>query len=754
MQRLHEYHGDRSGSLNLHTYRMITASPAAPITRIFLVHNGLNELDRLGFYHDLASYLIADNPDVACILRPFPGHLTRAPYDAVYYAETPLQRYLWDGSHLFQQFVRYMVETRWFLSALCRPSQYGSCTGTGLLGQGDDQAAADLSVQDLARAMRGEFESMNVASIEALSKIPEDQGNVRSPEPVPDAEVFEETIRSLRRAFHPPGDNHAAERPEPSLHAVGYSIGGFAAQSVFMSWPSLVASCSTLLSGGALRELTPTAFADPEEWQTVLHSLRYELDDWMLRCEHDGQHGEIAGMPPVLFRSFQRTFYEVFQQEYRGSHRTRLAAFRRRMLFIVGGDDPVVRPQSVLESGPPGGSNLVQIGGLGHFLGSKPKGDEEDEQRRFWLPEVGKLIYRFSREADEQQLVTRNDLLMDAAPLAAGTASAGHRNGMPKRLREQDILDLPQEGALSAELFGGFLDDTLARLDDEHLSRLIICRNELPEVMLDEPTVYDRARAFHYDDMSIASYRRSTARRHDALMKHASQAVVILPWNAKRLVEYLDPWHGFPSQSETAAGYKSSPMRAGVWPAFLRTLTDFEQQVRAGGAGRDAVKVFDGRKDLRLNNGMSSAAKALILQQRESAPDHKLSVPSLPDCWIWLAPSFFGLGEGAMPTSAAMATEQFIKRIMSLHTTSSGEPSQDGDQPLNISAALRDNEIRVITISRARYNPRYRGRLVVNPNAVKQILTHVALCLASARSLRKWREQESDWFVKVADWRQ
>jgi hypothetical protein len=98
----------------------------------------------------------------------------------------------------------------------------------------------------------------------------------------------------------------------------------------------------------------------------------------------------------------------------------------------------------------------------------------------------------------------------------------------------------------------------------------------------------------------------------------------------------------------------------------------------------------------------------------------------------------------------AGATERFIKGITSLHSTASDRPDQDGGPPLNLSTALSEGEIRVITISRARYNPRFRGRLMVNPNAVKQVLTHVALCLASARSLQTWRKRESDWFAGIA----
>src|ERR1044072_7180447 len=139
-----------------------------------------------------------------------------------------------------------------------------------------------------------------------------------------------------------------------------------------MSLSFLIASCSTLLAGGPLRDLAPPAFAHPEEWQTVLHSLRYELDDLLMTRgddDADVRHSEF-GLQPGLFGVFKRVFYEVFQQEYKGSYQPRLGSFRHRMLFVVGGNDPVVTPRSVLDSAPEGGLNLLEIGGLGHFLGA------------------------------------------------------------------------------------------------------------------------------------------------------------------------------------------------------------------------------------------------------------------------------------------------------------------------------------------------------------------------------------------------
>jgi hypothetical protein len=66
------------------------------------------------------------------------------------------------------------------------------------------------------------------------------------------------------------------------------------------------------------------------------------------------------------------------------------------MLFIVGGNDPIVQPRNVLDSAPPGGINMLEIAGLGHFIGGKPDSRDETRQRRYWMPEMGGVIDRFA----------------------------------------------------------------------------------------------------------------------------------------------------------------------------------------------------------------------------------------------------------------------------------------------------------------------------------------------------------------------
>ena len=553
----------------MHTYRILTShTPPAKISRIYLFYNGLNELDRMGLYYQLASEIIASakadaNPDtpadVACILRPFPGHLTRARF--AQFAEEPLHRYLWDGSYLFSQFLRHMIETQWFVSAIVRRSRYRSPSGAELLAESENPGKhSRLDSTFLVKEITKQWEQLNGASTKAIDLARQADEEAEGFKDRP-SEAFGAAIDSLRNVLKldewPDLGGELTNNgydEEPSLHVVGYSLGGFSAQAVFMSWPFVISSCSTLLSGGALRELSPTAFAHAEEWQTVLHSLRYELDEGMLNGRYQLGDGQLAaGMDRELFHHFQRTFYEVFEQEYRGSYETRVEAFRQRMLFIVGGDDPIVRPNSVLDSAPAGGVNLLEIGGLGHFIGGNPRGDEERQQRRFWLPEVGRLVARFSLEATARHWEQRADNWLNKG-LNVGSQRHDRRNepnpkimaphqrrdAIVKLMSDRERLELPGDGALASSQFASCLNDLLARQhgDVHHSGYLLLLRNEIPTILLPTRAIQRRARALYHDDRHIIEYCREVAARAEAF-EDMTHTVMIIPWNAYKVMKHL-----------------------------------------------------------------------------------------------------------------------------------------------------------------------------------------------------------------------
>jgi hypothetical protein len=758
LQRLNEHHVKLGPSENFHTYRILqAASPEQrhPLQRIFLMHTGLNELDNFGLYYELAGHLISREPATTVIVRPFPGHLTRYPFQG--FAETPLDRYLWDGSQLFRQFLRYMIETQWLLSALARRTSYRCASGANLLAEGESAAVSRLDTAYLASCMREAWARMHAHSVAAMDAAQRDQQQAPQVNPVvPPDSFFVDAISSLRALLNLESDypgttgELGSNEPEPAVHVLGYSLGGFTAQSVFMSWPFLVASCITLLAGGPLHELAPTEFAHPEEWQTVLHTLRYELDDRLLALAADGPvlapksdsgSATVAGIDLELFTYLKRTFYEVFEQAYRGSAQTRLIAFRRRMLFVVGGNDPVVQPRSVIDSAPPGGVNLLEVGALGHFLGKEPSGYEERHQRTFWLPEIAALIHRFADTAAQmhtnERPLTWFDMEMSEPLLPRGQWEAAFHGVPPAeddrrqrrasdrvaRLAATELSAMDGDGSLSQPLFERCLDDLLARIARRDAPTrqgiVFILRNEIPAMLQHPSTIRETAAALYHDDVGIVRYAHGVATRRDVVSECIDRVCLILPANAARMMHQLDALPGYPSQSESAGSHVPTRLTAAErWAYCVKTLNALSQ-----GPGRHSVRVFDGHTPVPGSRASDRMHQLLGRARGETGNEEVNVVAGLPDCWVWMSREFLCLPEQTRLTAETAIEE--LPRAVVLHT-------QDREALLE---QLRHDQVRLIGVSHARFNPRFRGRLVVDPRIARRLLVHVAICVAMSEPL-------------------
>ena len=386
--------------INYHTMRLLCrpssdqARPAKRIERIYLFHNGLNEIDRFRFYYRLADLLMQDEHS-ACVIRPMPGHLTRCPFPGEY-AETPLDRYLEDAGDLFRQFLRFMVETQWLLSALVPIPSYRVVAGLDLLGENSRVRASRANSHILAGEILKAWQSASEASPSNARGLTVDPKHIeRSVDTIRDLIGWEHT--QIRKNGRPPED----ALPPPALHAIGYSLGGYLAQSVFFTWPFAVSSCTTIGSGGPLRDVALTAFAHPEEWQTVMYALKFEIGSAMLQrriVRSPTKNGDylIAGINEDYYGFFDRIFNEVFLQDFRGPYRQRVSEYGPRLLFVLGGRDPVISTRSVLESSPPEGINMMQIANLSHFPWEK-----EREWRDFWLPQVARVVGAFSDHTEK-----------------------------------------------------------------------------------------------------------------------------------------------------------------------------------------------------------------------------------------------------------------------------------------------------------------------------------------------------------------
>lgn len=789
IQRLHSFNrvsGRRSEVA--HTYRVLT-EPDRKIApkRIFLLHNGLNETFNVRTYYRLAGYLIASNPDVACIIRPFPGHIWRFPYRR--FAESPLDRYLWDGSHLFRQYLRFMAETRWFLSALVRRSRYRLPSGTSLVAENELRVMSRLDIEVLPGKIRDEYEAMHAISDEKLKQMEKDtesklwRASASAISPVPDEEEFVAGVKAIRDRLHLSAAYSAEystdDKDDPEIHAIGYSLGGFAAQSVFMAWPWAIDSCTTLLSGGALRDLAPTEFAHPEEWQTVLHSLRYELDDAMMdgrfthwkleRGEHKRDKDETAGMETELFLYFKRTFYEVFAQEYRGSFQSRASAFKNRLLFVVGGNDTIVRPQSVLDAAPSDGINMLSIGGLGHFFGEKTQADQES----FWLPVVASLVGTFADRASQIEKRNRADSWLPRKMFLDDEDLDDALSEGLSPLSETDRLEIAGDGALPSRLFQRCLDDMLWRqtrdpkssnavdsndsndsTEDDHAGApiqkrsslvqasrkvksrptgaLFVLRNEVPTMLLDGQSIMERAAVLNHDDSSIATFARSVLSRKKALNENSKHVYIVLPWNLRNVMQTMDAIPGHPSQGEGMQGQRrddklSSKQR---WEICS---TNFARIVEKH--GEDAIRIFSGNMD----PGRITDVENLEMLCASAEPVD--IIPSMPDLWVWASSKFLlhdVENDGDWDEVEFKTIQGRLNRVVATL-----KQTREWDQ------WLRSDHLRVVQVSRARYNPRFRGRILATGNRVGVAMHHAALCLSTSAKFtvagfdrHEWDNQE------------
>jgi pimeloyl-ACP methyl ester carboxylesterase len=750
LQRLHEHHVNLGVSENFHSYRVLRGaieegSDRARVSRIFLMHTGLNERTGMGLYYRLASQLIERDPDTVCIVRPFPGHLTRYPFQA--FGETPLDYYLWDGSHLFRQFIRFMLETQWFLSVIARRSTYRCAAGANLLAENEEPGESRLDTTHLAEAMRNDWRRLYDASATtAKAEKPLIQPNRPEINDELDAiEPFAAPIRELRGVLNLdddyPGQDGSLEDGneivEPALHVLGYSLGGFTAQSVFMSWPFLISSCSTVLAGGALRELAPTGFADPEEWQTVLHSLRYELDDRLMSGSIGLEKEATAGIDRGLFTYLKRTFYEVFQQEYRGSIQTRYEAFRQRMLFIVGGDDPVVRPESVLQSGPKGGLNLLEVGGLGHFLGESRDDKAEQQRQNFWVPEMGSLIHRFADNAAEESHKERPFTWFDAdmaKPILtleqwneefAATPGSETEAATVRRLSPAEVVKIGDQGALPGELFERCLDDLLCRVSGPEKGVLFILRNEVPTVMLPPAAIRESAAAHYHDDLSVVRYCHGVTARREKMRERMERICLVLPANAASIMRRMDIHRAYPTQAESAGGRVAKRLEHAqdwadqVWLTSIDRCFDLTRLRDA----KDSIRMFDGNP---LLAGLESkqVAPLLELAEKQAHENHLDRVASMPDCWIWIPQKILPSQKSELTVGTGI--DELVR--LASYACMSDEAALD---------AIQDGQIRMVSVSRARYNPRFRGRLIVDGGEARRLLLHAALCVGLSSAVRE-----------------
>jgi pimeloyl-ACP methyl ester carboxylesterase len=703
INRKAEY-GKRLTRPNMHTIRVLRRPESTGVSRLFILHNGLNEADDMKFYYRLADWLLRahesrpPNQGAACLIMPFPGHLTHFSFHGPF-SETPLSRYLNDSGELFRQFLRHMIGIRWLLGMVADSNAKDWMVGAKML------KAHAFETEDLAKEILVESDALFSASrkrlenTEAIRKKEKDTEQFSNLDPgeVTTVDQIATTIKLLRSALMR-GDS-AKDTPPLRVHVVGYSLGGFVAQSVFFAWPQIVSSCTTICSGGAISALSPTAFAHPEEWQSVLHSLRPELSNSMLqgRLGDDYRKGPapvsmVAGMPLRRFGYFQRIFEQVFLQEDRGSYKERLSEYGLRMLFVSGGEDPIVPPTNILDASPEEGITMLSVAGMTHFLNQDPRGarkDREKDQRDFWLPEAGGLIARAAIRAEQIHLDER--------------ASAEKFKEKRVRKRRVPAVRMPLDDTLSSsEAFESALDWVLDTVTDEN-GWLLVCRNALPAAFI-HPTYFTRwGKGLHHHDVRVQQYAAGLRRRAHVLDAVRSRTTLIVP-------EQLEHWFihltaQFDAHSDAPSGRMTTEeTRERIWKGFEKRWWECTRQFNP--EERDSDDEFD-------RSGLDRT-----MATWQDVDEQYLDVTHLPDVWI-----------GIHPESKSMYSAPHQPRKKAHEAIVDGVKQMLSREPARKRVFEEDhanNLIRVVRVSGAEFNPRYRGRIETSKTSAKGLLARCA----------------------------
>lgn len=746
------------GRSNFHTFRILAdlerrnkqpSSPKEPIQDVYILHNGLNETRDFDLHYQLAAEILdqATRPSL-CIIRPFPGHLTRFPYSDLF-AEKPLDTYLLDSGDLFRQFTRFMLETRWLLSILSPRISYSVITGGNLV-----QCEEWRETDKLAEAIFDEWNAMDEAA-------PEDRRRAREEGENPDVSkgAIEATIDVLRKRLLA-WSRHSEPLPtrgkeSPAIHMVGYSLGGFMAQSAFFAWPYAISGSITLFGGGELRKLSPTAFAQPEEWQSVLHSLRYELDRAMregTQSPEGPDENMVQGIDRENFEYLRRVFYEVFLQYYQGSYRTRLTEFIQRMLFVTGGHDPIVRPDNVLDAGPQEGVNLINIAGMSHFP-TKPKEKVQSHQRDFWIKQLGRIIPDFSGHADDRRLEALSRSWLDGSgttlhPLA-DQAYQEYQKELDEVGEPPTVSWVGSGSPLADRWFGKEIERICDQIGNGRQGWVLVSRNEVPPVFQTEAVMKGYAAGLHHsEDLAADEFWLATKRR-EALLNGRPRVTLMV----------------------TRFGYEGAFQEKSVAPSLFPSRSETPGVPRLSQEELDAAKAyFDGNwLDLQppavrqLSNGEFRPEQlgelgpviCQLLELEEASAATRISVRFLPDTWVGFSPELLAeLRDGDEPEDPAEARacveraiadwgkviceERIAKREWDRdheHDEEDSDPDlSEPSAPANdlLGTALKERWLTIVEFSRAGLNPRYRGLRITQRRRAGEILIHWALAYQAA----------------------
>jgi len=726
-----------------HTFRLLTAAPPGKsrIERIFLFFNGLNEIDHLGFYYDLAKVLIEPDgkacPEIACIILPFPGHLTRYPMVGQY-AEKPLQRFITDPSDLFRQYLRFMVELQWFLSALVPVSYYPVTPGLALLAEDPEPLCGRSDPACLSDTIASAWQAIYNSSSQVVKHSRENEHlkELRKQGGKITKEIVKQSIETIRRLIRWKASetplilcNPKDGLPPPRIHVVGYSLGGYLAQSAFFTWPFAISSCTTLCSGGSLHGLRPVRIVHEEEWRAITHGLKYELESAMLerRFRFDDSTEltprTVCGIHASCFSSHFQIFNDVFLQDPNGSYHPRVSEFASRLLFVVGGNDPIVSTKSVLDASPPEGINMIEVAKLSHFLATA-----EGEWPSFWLPTVGRVL---SSLAAYSELRLTESVLSNLwnKETTDGAKESWVKDGIGGRQsnRQSDRRDPEPLGSESMQRALIDLVDPL-----QAGAFLFILRNQIPFTLMGRRMLHRRGSVPHYEDFQIRYFWQQIQERNRILVDRAERTILAIPG---RLNEWFVRQPSILSVKNLllVRELDSTESLEKIWKDFLSVWETNGALYRFDPEHPEDISASPFRLERMVREDTSTPMRCPVLN-------------CLPDVWIGMSKKVVESIAGSTAGRGGIQ-DGFCDHALEIYRQRHRGGTGRSDAIDKTRAWLIDGDLRIIRVSPAQ-SPKFLGERIWDARGAEELLIHCALALARSTLCQAEGDFSKGWPIQ------
>jgi hypothetical protein len=208
----------------------------------------------------------------------------------------------------------------------------------------------------------------------------------------------------------------------------------------------------------------------------------------------------------------------------------------------------------------------------------------------------------------------------------------------------------------------------------------------------------------------------------------------------------MDARRAYPSQAESSGGRVEQCLTPEqLWQRSLRRCSLLVKKPD----GIESVRVFNGNTSQQeLRNAVAEKSDhrlaKLAKKMREFTRTEEIeALPSLPDNWIWVSSRALSLPTADDKRHDAQDADHEMRD--GLDGFLNFARRCDNDEIML--KQIRDDDVRIVNVSRARFNPRFRGRLVVDGKSARKRILHAALCIGLSKSAHREDEDYESVFT-------